>query len=87
MPVAGYTHTHTPIKNVSKFKYLGRVLDSTDLDDKAVTLNLKNAREWWGRMIRILTGDGIRTRTLARFYVTVVQAILLYGSETWVLSQ
>jgi hypothetical protein len=78
---------HSPIENVSEFKYLGRVLDHTDMDDKAVSLNLKRTKERWGRMIRILTGDGIRTRTLARFYVTVVQAVLLYGSETWVLSQ
>jgi hypothetical protein len=50
---------NVPIKNVSEFKYLGRVLDHTDIDDKAVTLNLKNARERWGRMVRILTGDGV----------------------------
>ena len=31
--------------------------------------------------------NGIRCRTLARFYITIVQAVLLYGSEMWVLSQ
>jgi hypothetical protein len=76
-----------PVETVSDFKYLGRVLDSSDSDDKAVDFNLKNARARWGRMARLLTNDGIRGRTLARFYITIVQAVLLYGSETWVLSQ
>jgi hypothetical protein len=78
---------NTLIENVSEFRYLGRVLDSSDSDDKAVDYNLKNARARWGCMVRLLTGDGIRCRTLARFYMAIVQAVLLYGSETWVLSQ
>ena len=75
------------IKNVNDFRYLGRVLDCTDQDDKAVAYNRKKVQEWWGHMVRILTGDGVRSRSLAHFYITIVQAILLHGSETWVLSQ
>lgn len=76
-----------PIENISEYKYLGRVLENSDLDHKAVTLNLKNARERWGGMVRLFTADGARSRTLARFYLAVVQAVLLHGSETWVLTQ
>ena len=82
-----FTVENVPIANVSEFKYLGRVLENTDLDDKAVTLNLKNTRKRWGGMVRLFTADGARSRTLARFYVAVVQAVLLHGSETWVLTQ
>ena len=35
-------------------------------------------------MDRILGREGVDTRTLGHFYVMAVQAILLFGSETWV---
>ena len=38
-------------------------------------------------MRRILCRDGADSHTMARFYLAVVQAKLLYGSETWVISQ
>jgi hypothetical protein len=38
-------------------------------------------------MYHILSSDGADSKTMARFYLAVVQAKLLYGSETWVLSR
>jgi hypothetical protein len=71
---------------VCDFLYLGRWLSENDLDDLAVTSNIKKARQCWGRLSRILTREGANPRVMARFYVTVIEAVLLYGSETWVLS-
>ena len=36
-------------------------------------------------MTNILGQEGAYKRTVGRFYVAVVQAVLLFGSETWVL--
>jgi hypothetical protein len=36
-------------------------------------------------MYCILSSDGADSKTMARFYLAVVQAKLLYGSKTWVL--
>jgi len=38
-------------------------------------------------MCRVLRHEGADKRTMSRFYLAVVQAKLLYGSETWVLSK
>jgi hypothetical protein len=38
---------------------------------------------WFG-MYRIISADGANAHTMARFYLAVVHAKLLYGSETWV---
>ena len=36
-------------------------------------------------MTRVLGIEVEDARTLGRFYVAVVQAVLMYGSETWVM--
>jgi hypothetical protein len=38
-------------------------------------------------MYRILSADGANAHVMARFYLAIIQAKLLFGSETWVLSQ
>ena len=76
-----------PIETVTEFKYLGRVLASDDDDWPAVKANIHKARKRWGQVARILSREGATTSTMAYFYKAVVQAVLLYGSETWVLTQ
>jgi Reverse transcriptase (RNA-dependent DNA polymerase) len=77
----------SPIETVSKFKYLGRFLSSDDRDDFAVETNIRKTRLRWGRCGRILSSIHATPKIMARFYLAVCQAILLYGSETWVVSQ
>ena len=48
--------------------------------------NLKRAQGKWGQMENILGREGEDRKTVGRFYVEVVQAVLLFGSETWVLT-
>jgi hypothetical protein len=38
-------------------------------------------------MYHILSSNGADSKTMARFYLAMVQAKILYGSETWVLSR
>ena len=76
-----------PIGHVTYFRYLGRILSADDCDDLAVHYNLQKARATWGRLHCILSSQGASSRVMAHFYLAIVHAQLLYGSDTWVLSQ
>ena len=75
-----------PIENVSEFKYLGRVVKSNDDDRPAMKANMKKARAAWGRISGILTREGANPKAMASFYKAIVQSVLLYGAESWVLT-
>jgi hypothetical protein len=76
-----------PLENVTEYKYLGHPLPADDSDNAAVSLNISKATQTWFGMYRILSSDGADSKTMACFYLAVVQAKLLYGSKTWVLSR
>jgi len=78
-----FTACGRPLDRVRAFKYLGRILSDTDKDWPAVYLNLTKARKRWGMVSRVLRRDGLRPKAAAMFYKAVVQAVLLYGAETW----
>ena len=76
----------TPLTAVYLFRYLGQTLPSNDDDWLTVEQNLRRAREKWGRQTKILGREGEDKRTAGKFYVTVVQAVLLFRPKTWVLN-
>ena len=76
----------TPMTSVSLFRYLGQTFPSTNNDCLAVERNLRRVQGKWGWLAKILGREAEDKRTTGRFYVTVVQAVLLFGSETWVLT-
>ena len=71
---------------VSVFKYYGRLLSYNDDDWPAVSSNLRKARAKWARLSKVLSSEGVSGRLAGRFYVAVVQSVLLFGSETWVIT-
>ena len=73
------------MENVTTFRYLGRPLDQTDDDWPSVQRNIMRTRSVWGILGILLQHEGAEPRVSAIFYRAVVQAVLLYGSETWVL--
>ena len=48
--------------------------------------NLHREEQKWARLSRVLVREGADARTSGIIYVVVVQAVLLYGSETWVMT-
>jgi hypothetical protein len=68
-----------PFETLSEFKYFGRTLDNTDNDWPAVKRAVLRARMTWGR----LAGPKVMTS----IYRAVVQAVLPYGAESWVLTK
>ena len=76
----------TPIMAVSLFWYLGKTLLSAENDWLAVERNLQRDLVNWERLTKILVMEGADKRIVGKFCVAVVQAVLLFGSETWVLT-
>ena len=75
-----------PLATVTSFKYLGRVLSESDDDWPAAAKNLQRERQKWALLSRVLVREGVDARTPGRIYMVVVQAVMLYGLETWVYS-
>ena len=67
------------------FKYPSRLLSCYDSDWPVVAGNLWKLRWKWVRFSRILIREGADPCTSGYFYVTVVQSVLMFGSETWVV--
>ena len=47
---------------------------------------MEKERAAWRRMTRILSREGERPRVFGFFFKSVVQSVLLFGVETWVLT-
>ena len=74
------------LQTVPRFKYLGRILTEGYDDWPAVAGNLAKARKSWGRLQGILSREGATKRVSGNFFKAVVQQVLMFGAETWVVS-
>ena len=72
----------TPMTSVSLFRYLGQTLLSSKYNWLLVEWNLRRAGGKWGRLAKILGREVADRRTVGRFYVAVVQAVIIFGSKT-----
>ena len=75
------------IKRVREFKYLGRILSEKDDDSPAIEANLRKARAKWAMFKKLLTREHMSRKVMGYFYKAIVQSILLFGAETWVVSE
>ena len=83
--VAAFWGYYGPLETVYSFKYLGYLLTATDDYWTAVIANLWKSRKVCFLMDRILGRKEADSHMSGRFYIIVVQAVLLFRSETWVL--
>ena len=74
------------LENVTAFKYLGRVMMAEDDDWPKVEGKTQKARKSWGQIFQILSREGEDLKVSGHFFKAVVQAVLLFGAETWVLT-
>jgi len=74
------------LERVEVFRYLGRLLSQDDDDIQAVRSQICKARETWARTGQVLCKENAPPQVSAKFYKAIVQSVLLYDSETWVLS-
>ena len=52
----------------------------------AVMVKLKKARKSWAQLTRILGQEGSNLRVSGMLFKVVVQVVLLFGSEMWVMT-
>jgi hypothetical protein len=74
------------LKWVEVYKYLRRMMAQEDNDDQVLRAQLLKACATWAQVGHVLWNKNTSLLIAVRFYQAVVQAILFYGSETWVIS-
>ena len=75
-----------PLASVPSFNYLGQIRTALENYWPAVVGNLQKAQTKWDWMARILGWEGKKMQLLGVFFKIVVQAVLISGSETWVMT-
>ncbi len=73
------------LERVDVFKYLGCLLAQDDDDIQAIRTQMRKARATWAHVGQVFRAENVPPCIAAKFYKAVVQAVLLYGSEMWVL--
>jgi hypothetical protein len=62
------------------------MVTNDDNDKVAVNNNIQKARKMWGEICRLVSQEKRKYIKIAvSVYKAIIQAILLYGSETWVV--
>ncbi len=74
------------LERVEVFKYLGRLLSYDDKNTLAMRANLAKACGCWVRVSRVLRAENASPNVFGVFYKAKIQAVLLFGSETWNLA-
>ena len=72
-------------EGVELFKHWARVLHRSEEDRLVVRWNIWSAIQFWGRLGKLLSREVAEPIISAKFYRTVVQAVLLFGLEILVL--
>jgi hypothetical protein len=75
------------LERVEVYKYLGGMMAQDDNDLQAIPKQLWKARSTWAWVGQVLWSKNASPFVAAQFYQAIIQAILLYGSKTWVISQ
>ena len=75
------------IEGVDTFKYMGRILYWSYDNWLEVLWNIGKVRRVWNRLRKMPLREGAEPRVSAMFYREVVQAVIIFGAETWVLSE
>ncbi len=72
---------------MTKFRYLGRTFSQDDHDLSACVRNIQRAKAKWAAVSKVLKREGASKKSFARFYLVIVSTVLLYGSDTWVVTR
>ena len=73
-------------KLVTSLKYLGNIMTASDDDWPELLRNLNNSRKSLDPLSTILRKEGENPRVLGKFFKAVVQAVIIMGSETWMMT-
>jgi hypothetical protein len=82
-----FTVSGDVLERVEVYKYLERMMAQDDDVTQALRAQLRKARATWAWVGQVLWNEITSLFVASQFYQAVVQAILCFGSETWVISQ
>ncbi|KAI5737941.1 hypothetical protein M8J77_000982 [Diaphorina citri] len=90
--IRSMTSTTVTINNhrferVTDFKYLGANINENNRIEPEVNNRMNNANRSLYSMNKMLTSKKISKNAKIKMYTTIIQPVLLYGSETWPLKQ
>ena len=75
------------LKVVSKFCYLGDMMDSDAGSERAVRVRVAAAWQKWREIASLLLRKFVPLKVRASIYEACVRSVMLYGSETWALTE
>ena len=77
---------YEPLEPVAAFPYLGRMDAYNNSNWVDLYQNIWKARRWWVMVGKLVSKTGATFQARGILYKTVVQSVLLYGSESWVVT-
>jgi len=83
MQEAPVTIEGSVVEDVDEFVYLGNKVSKTGGTDEDVTARIKEAQQAFAILRPVWKLTAISTRTKLRIFNSNVKAVLLYGAETW----
>ena len=75
------------IELCQEYKYLGVIVDTSGTDDKEIRSRVIQARKCIACLNGILWSKDIRKERIFSVYNALIKSSLLYGSETWRLTE
>ena len=75
-----------PLESVTYLKYLGCIMMDLGNDWPVVVGNLLKARKTWAHLLIILWREGVNPRVRGMFFKSVVQEVLPFWAEKWVMT-
>jgi hypothetical protein len=82
-----YLSAEHGIDVVSNFSYLGDTLDSMGTAEAAVRMRIRSAWAKWKALAGVLTQRSIPLPLRSQLYRATIRPVLLYGAETWPMTQ
>ena len=77
----------SPVEDVESFTYLGSVINKQGGVDEDIKIRIQKARAAFIMLRNIWRSRDLKMDTKLRIFQTNVKSILLYGAETWRLTQ
>ena len=71
------------IERVKGFRNIRSILTEDDDDSSYIKDQVKKVRSRWWRKAKLLKREGVSPFQMARFYMAIMQAVLLYGLVSW----
>lgn len=79
--------TTARLDRVENFCYLGSILETNGTTETEVAKRVTNGKKAVGLLNSLLWSKNILGKTKKLIYSTLVQSVMLYGSETWTLNK